>query len=86
MNGTPDKEEAKLEVADKARGTMVGDSRSGLSDRSSFKSLGSFLGMDQGRLGGEVGLREDDVGGEAGPLEAAIAAAAAAEAEWWWRG
>jgi hypothetical protein len=56
---------------------MVGDSMSGLSERSSFISLVSFLEIDHGRLGGDVGLIDKEVGGEAGPLEdeAAIAAA-----------
>ena len=40
--------------------------------------------MDHGRLGGDVGLNEEDVGGEAGLCEAAAAIAAWAEAAAWW--
>lgn len=82
VKGCPDNDEARPEEAERARGTMVGDSISGLSERrSSFSSLGSCLVMDQGRIGGELGLSEDEVGGETGPLEAAAAAAIAAAAE-----
>ena len=82
VSGTLEKEGARLVVDVRALGTMVGDSRSGLSARSSFISLDSFLGMDQGLLGGEVGLRDIEVGGEAGPLDEAAAMAAAAMACW----
>ncbi len=72
------------------RGTIVGGSESGLSDLSSLSlklsSLDSdFDVIDHGLAGGDVGLRDEEVGGDTGPLlvlAAAIAAAAAAAAAW----